>query len=100
MIDHVKLEQFKKLNRIDHDVQDDVIMELLRTAEDYVVSCTNRDICDLTEEGDGDLPRPLIQAVYLVAAHWYENPSGLVSAGSREVPVGVWALINRYISLV
>ena len=42
-----------------------------------------------------DLPPDLGQAVFLLAAHYYENRSAMV-AGERPMPFGVSLLIDRY----
>ncbi len=45
--------------------------------------------------GWAELPPDLGQAVFLLAAHYYENRSAMV-AGERPMPFGVSLLIDRY----
>ncbi|MCG6901806.1 MAG: head-tail connector protein [Rhodobacter sp.] len=45
-----------------------------------------------------DLPADLGQAVFLLAAHYYENRAAMVS-GERAMPFGVSLLIDRYRSV-
>ena len=41
-------------------------------------------------------PEPLVQAVRFLVAHFYENRQAAEVANVREIPMGVYALLNPY----
>lgn len=39
----------------------------------------------------------LVQAIYLLAGHWYENrEASLVGVSAQEIPQGVWDIVNEH----
>lgn len=96
----ISLELFKKHVRADDfDADDALLQHYLDAAEEWVVDCTNRDFGELALDGNGELPKPLVQAILLVAAHWYNQRESVSGAQMAEVPDGLQALIKRYIKL-
>lgn len=48
-------------------------------------------------EGQDPVPPALVQAVSLLAAHWYENrEASLVGISAQDLPFGVWPIVNEY----
>ncbi|MDJ1632521.1 head-tail connector protein [Rhizobium rhizogenes] len=48
-------------------------------------------------EGQDPIPPALVEAVCLLAAHWYENREAtLVGVVGQELPFGVWSIVNEY----
>lgn len=97
----VSLALFKKHVRADDFADDDVYLEhLLETAETVVVNYTNRSLSDLLESGMGQFPKPLQQAVMMVAAHWYNQRESVSGVQMHEVPDALQALVKPYRKLV
>lgn len=97
----VSPELFKKHVRADDFADDDDYLEhLLETAEEAVVTATNRSRQELEELGDGKFPKPLVHAVMLLAGHWYNQRESVSTVQMHEVPDALQALIKPYRRLV
>lgn len=97
----VSLELFKKHVRADDFADDDVYLQhLLDTAEVSVITATNRTDDELKAIGDGELPKPIQQAIMMVAAHWYNQRESVSMAQMHQVPETLSALIKPYRKLV
>lgn len=47
--------------------------------------------------GQDAIPPALMQAVFMLAAHWYENrEASLVGVSGQYIPHGVWEIVNEY----
>lgn len=47
--------------------------------------------------GQEPIPPALVQAVSLLAAHWYENrEASLIGISAQDLPFGVWAVVTEY----
>lgn len=99
MITDEDLRLLKLSARVDYDEEDELLRNLLETAESSVVRRTNRDMSELCDE-TGRLAAPeLRQAVCLLAKDWYEN-GGVSSPGNiAPVPYGVEYLVLPFIKL-
>lgn len=97
----VSLALFKKHVRADDFADDDVYLEhLLTAAEESVITATNRTVAELTDGNGGKFPTPLIQAVMMLAAHWYNQRESVSSVQMHEVPDALQALVKPYRKLV
>ena len=88
----------KKQVRADDFADDDAYLQhLLDTAKEAVVTATNRTEAELREMGvDGHLPRMLLQAALMLAAHWYNQRESVSTVAMHEVPDSVQALVKPY----
>lgn len=76
---------------------DTLLTRLLDAAQDHV----ERHLGILIEEtyggvGQDPVPPSLVQAVLLLAAHWYEHREGASEGAVREIPFGVREIITEY----
>lgn len=92
----------KKQVRADDFSQDDAYLEhLLDTAKETVITATNRTEAELREMGsEGHLPKMLLQAALMLAAHWYNQRESVAAVAMHEVPDSVQALVKPYRRLV
>lgn len=96
----VSLALFKKHVRADDFADDDEYLEhLLEAAEVSVISATNRNIDELTDNGV-EFPAPLKQAIMMLAAHWYNQRESVSSVQMHEVPDALQAVVKPYRKLV
>ena len=92
----------KKQVRADDFSQDDAYLEhLLDTAKEAVITATNRTEAELREmDSEGHLPKMLLQAALMLAAHWYNQRESVAAVAMHEVPDSVHALVKPYRRLV
>ena len=92
----------KKQVRADDFSQDDAYLEhLLDTAKEAVITATNRTEAELREmDSEGHLPKMLLQAALMLAAHWYNQRESVAAVAMHEVPDSVQALVKPYRRLV
>ena len=92
----------KKQVRADDFSQDDAYLEhLLDTAKEAVITATNRTEAELREmDSEGHLPKMLLQAALMLAAHWYNQRVSVAAVAMHEVPDSVQALVKPYRRLV
>lgn len=97
----VTLDQMKAHLNITADLgsgDDDLITGKIEAAQNHVERLLGFKIADrFGGTGQEDLPPSLVQAVQLVAAHWYENrESVLVGVNGQSMPIGLWDIVNEY----
>lgn len=93
----VSLALFKKHVRADDFTDDDTYLEhLLETAEASVITATNRTVTELSGPGGGTFPKPLIHAIMMLAAHWYNQRESVSGVQMHEVPDTLQALVKPY----
>lgn len=93
----VDLVLFKKHVRADDFAEDDEYLQhLLDAAEISVITATNRTEKELIDGNAGKFPVPLIQAVMMLAAHWYNQRESVSTAQMYQVPDALQALIKPY----
>lgn len=92
----------KKQVRADDFAQDDAYLQhLLDTAKEAVITATNRTEAELREmDSEGHLPKMLLQAALMLAAHWYNQRESVAAVAMHEVPDSVQALVKPYRRLV
>lgn len=92
----------KKQVRADDFSQDDAYLEhLLDTAKETVITATNRTEAELRGmDSEGHLPKMLLQAALMLAAHWYNQRESVAAVAMHEVPDSVQALVKPYRRLV
>ena len=78
---------------------DEILSQYLSAAEAWVVKATNRDESELTD-ADGHLYPQLVQAVLLLAGHWYNQRESVSSVQMHAVPDSLQSLIKPYRKLV
>lgn len=97
----VDLALFKKHVRADDFADDDNYMQhLLDAAEVSVVTATNRTEDELKTIGNGNVPTPIVQAIMMLAAHWYNQRESVSTTQMHQVPDSLSALIKPYRKLV
>lgn len=97
----VSLALFKKHVRADDFADDDEYLQhLLSVAEQAVIKHTNRTEAELTEMGDGTFPVMLVQAIMMLAGHWYNQRESVASVQMHAVPDALQALVKPFIKLV
>lgn len=97
----VDLALFKKHVRADDFADDDTYLQhLLNAAEESVIKATNRTEDELKAIGGGSVPTPIVQAIMMVAAHWYNQRESVSTAQMHQVPDSLSALIKPYRKLV
>ena len=84
----VKIEDVKNSLRIDHDLDDDLIDQLIYTASSYIKSAIDSEALDGVIEGY----RQFEWSVSLLAQHWYLNRQ---EATSERMPTTVQSLIQQ-----
>lgn len=94
---HVQLYQIKKHLNIDSNFHDDdeYLMSLEEVAEKVVEKNIDTSLSTL-EDGDGNIPSPLIQAMLLLIANYYANRESVAFANSTNVPYSYQYLIDLY----
>lgn len=93
----LSLALFKQHVRADDFAGDDgYLQHLLDAATQAVVTATNRTRDELDEMGGGSLPVPLVQAVMMLGAHWYNQRESVSMAEMHSVPDALQSLIKPY----
>mgnify|MGYP002662292820 CR=1 FL=1 len=84
----VKIEDVKNSLRIDHDLDDDLIDQLIYTASSYIKSSIDSEAL----EGEIEGYKQFEWSVSLLAQHWYLNRQ---EATSERMPITVQSLIQQ-----
>lgn len=84
----VILEDVKNSLRIDHDLDDDLITQLINTASSYIKSAIDSEAL----EGEIEDYKQFDWSVSLLAQHWYLNRQ---EATSERMPITVQSLIQQ-----
>ncbi len=95
----VDLTLFKQHVRADDFASDDAVLQFyLDAAVEAVITATNRTEAELlTMSDDGaTLPKPLQQAVMMLAAHWYNQREAVSGTQMHEVPASLMALVKPF----
>lgn len=93
----VDLALFKKHVRADDFADDDdYLRHLLEVATVSVITATNRTEDELRAGNNGEFPKPLVQAILLVGAHWYNQRESVSAVQLYAVPDTLQALIKPY----
>lgn len=96
----VSIDLFKKHVRADDTTWDDALLEqYLAAAEEYAIDATNRPAEELVGES-GELPAGMVQAIIMIAGHWYNQREEVSGTQMHSVPYGASLLISRYCRLV
>lgn len=92
-----QLYQIKKHLNIDEAFHDDdeYLVSLEEVAEKVVEKNIDTKLF-LLEDGDGDIPSPLKQAMLLLVANFYANRESVAFASTTEVPISYKYLIDLY----
>lgn len=101
MVEGISLELFKKHVRADDFADDDdYLFHLLDTATSVVTTATNRTTDELLKMGGGNFPPPLVQAILMLGAHWYNQRESASGVQMYNVPDSMQALVKPYRKLV
>lgn len=94
---YIQLYQIKKHLNIDTSFHDDdeYLVSLEQVAEKIVEQDIDTKLTKL-EDGDGELPSPLIQAMLLLIANFYANRESVAFAMSTNVPHSFQYIIDLY----
>lgn len=97
----VTLALFKKHVRADDFAEDDEYLQyLLEVATSSVIIATNRSQQELERMGGGSLPLPIVQAILMLGAHWYNQRESASTIQMHSVPDSLQALIKPFRKLV
>ncbi len=90
-------ELFKKHTRTDDfNADDDLLNHYLETAEEEVIRSTHRTREELCSMNGGTFPRGLIQAIMVLAAHWYNQRESVSGVQMHSVPDSLQALLKPW----
>jgi hypothetical protein len=93
----VTLALFKKHVRADDFAEDDEYLQyLLEVATSSVIIATNRSQQELERMGGGSLPLPIVQAILMLGAHWYNQRESASTIQMHSVPDSLQALIKPF----
>jgi len=94
---YIQLYQVKKHLNIDESFRDDdeYLMSLVEVAEKVVERNIDTSL-ELLENGDGEIPSPLTQAMLLLIGNFYANRESVAFANSTNVPYSYQYLIDLY----
>ena len=94
---YIQLYQVKKHLNIDEDFREDdeYIMQLVEVAEKVVERNIDTSL-EMLEDGDGQIPPPLMQAMLLLIGNFYANRESVAFASSSNVPYSYQYLIDLY----
>lgn len=94
---YIQLYQVKKHLNIDESFRDDdeYLMSLVEVAEKVVERNIDTSL-ELLEDGDGEIPSPLIQAMLLLIGNFYANRESVAFANVVNVPLSYQYLIDLY----
>lgn len=95
MPQYLTLPEAKKHLNVDHDEDDDFIVEILDVAEDFLSNLLHRPLYAV-EESDGALPPALRHALRMIVARLYADREGYRSGRMTELPFTIPALISPY----
>lgn len=82
----MELSELKNFLRVDHDLDDDLLAMLQKTAEEFILGSIE---VEMTADKRFDY------AVTLLVSNWYENRIGTSTQALNEIPFGVTALIHQ-----
>lgn len=77
-------------------VDDAAARQYIDAAEQSAVSFTEREAADLIDTATGKYPAPVVQAVLLLAGHWYSSREAASDRQTAALPFGVVSLLSRY----
>ena len=94
---YLKLYQVKKHLNINEDFRDDdeYLMQLAEVAETIVSRSIDAHLSGL-EDGNGEIPAPLLQAILFMVGNYYANRESVAFAASSEVPKTFGYIIDLY----
>lgn len=92
------LPEVKAQLRIEHAIEDALLEQMARAAEDYVSQFLNRPVPWVDCDGEQvDVPASVRQAALMLVNHWYVNRSAvLVGATSKELEFATSHLLHFY----
>lgn len=96
----VSLDLLKKHLRAEYDDDDAYLSHLTEVAQAYVERATHRTHEELLALGGGIYPLQLMQAILMLAAHWYNQREAASSVQFTEVPHAVSSMIKQFRKLV
>lgn len=77
-------------------VDDAAAQQYIDAAEQAAVGFTEREAADLVDAATGKYPAPIVQAVLLLAGHWYSSREAASDRQMTSLPFGVVSLLSRY----
>lgn len=92
------LPEVKAHLRIDHGIEDALIEQMAKAAEDAVARYLDRPVPWTDDEGEPvEVPAAVRQAALMLIGHWYVNRNTvLVGATSKEMELTTTNLLNLY----
>ena len=95
---YVTLDILKKHLNIEDDFEgdDEYLMILSGSAEEFVAKYIERDLKEVCEENDGELPLPILHAILILVANFYANRESKAYTQTYSVPLSFDALLGPY----
>ena len=95
---YVTLQEAKRfLNIMPEEKQDDeLIIELIRAAEDACERAIDRPFAELVNLNYGKLPNGIIQAILLTVGVFFENRSSVSYGTPKEIPYTASFLLSQH----
>lgn len=94
MTEPVLLEEAKKHLRVEHDDENDLILNLITAAREYCEGFQNIALVSGDEEGETPLVSARVKAaILLLVGHWYENRQAVSEKAGSTVAIGVSSLL-------
>ena len=96
-MEYTDLDEVKRHLRVDENYTDDdnYISGLCDVAEQIVARDIDDNLSALTD-GDGKLPAPLQQAIYILVGNLYANRESVAYSSIAEVPLSYKYLLDLY----
>lgn len=97
----VTLEQLKGQLKLNHDDEDDLLLQKIASAQSHLEQLLGFKIEDeYPDAGDppaSTVPPALTECVLQLAAHWYENREAVVLGGNAQVlPVSIADVVTEF----
>lgn len=94
----VTLDLLKKHLNIDEEYtgEDDYLMMLSGSAEEFIGKYIDRDLEEVCEENGGDLPLPILHAILILTANHYANRESIAFTSVSVIPFSMEVLLDPY----
>ena len=92
---YISLDDAKKQLNVEHDEDNEFILELIDVAEDYLSGLLHRPLVSV-EESSGELPHSLRHAIKMIVSRFYADREGYRAGRVTEMPFSLGSLIGRY----
>ena len=92
---YTDLHTLKEHLRIDVDVEDNYLMQIIEAAENSVQNHIGVDLCEYVDN-DGYLPPALQQAILIMAGNMYNNRESIAYTSSYSIPMSLEYMLAQF----